>query len=55
MRSNATAPLLGTGFSLRLIDKLGAEMGGGLTIGLHRVVLALPIGEDERAGQASIA
>ena len=49
------APLLGTGFSLRLIDKLGAEMGGGLTIGLHRVVLALPIGEDERAGQASIA
>jgi hypothetical protein len=49
------APLLGTGFSLRLIDKLGAEMGGGLTIGLHRVVLALPIGEDGRAGQASIA
>ncbi|WP_294273124.1 hypothetical protein [uncultured Sphingomonas sp.] len=49
------APLLGTGFSLRLIDKLGAEMGGGLTIGLHRVVLALPIGQDERAGQASIA
>lgn len=49
------APLLGTGFSLRLIDKLGAEMGGGLTIGLHRVVLALPIGEDDRAGQASTA
>ncbi len=49
------APLLGTGFSLRLIDKLGAEMGGGLTIGLHRVVLALPIGEDRRAGQASSA
>ncbi|MDZ7282237.1 hypothetical protein N4G62_09380 [Sphingomonas sanguinis] len=49
------APLLGTGFSLRLIDKLGAEMGGGLTIGLHRVVLALPIAEDQRAGQASIA
>lgn len=46
-------PLLGTGFSLRLIDKLGAEMGGGLTIGLHRVVLALPIGDDGRAGQAS--
>jgi len=49
------APLLGTGFSLRLIDKLGAEMGGGLTIGLHRVVLALPIGGDQRAGQASNA
>ncbi|MEK9209664.1 sensor histidine kinase [Sphingomonas sp. 2378] len=48
------APLLGTGFSLRLIDKLGAEMGGGLTIGLHRVVLALPLGGDQRAGQASI-
>jgi len=47
------APLLGTGFSLRLIDKLGAEMGGGLTIGLHRVVLALPIGDDQRAGRMS--
>jgi len=47
------APLLGTGFSLRLIDKLGAEMGGGLTIGLHRVVLALPLGGEQRAGQAS--
>ncbi|WP_230480814.1 sensor histidine kinase [Sphingomonas sp. Leaf21] len=47
------APLLGTGFSLRLIDKLGAEMGGGLTIGLHRVVLALPLGREQRAGQAS--
>lgn len=47
------APLLGTGFSLRLIDKLGAEMGGGLSIGLHRVVLALPIGDDQRAGRAS--
>jgi hypothetical protein len=49
------APLLGTGFSLRLIDKLGGEMGGGLTIGLHRLVLALPIGKDQHAGQASIA
>ncbi|MCT8003218.1 HAMP domain-containing histidine kinase [Sphingomonas sanguinis] len=47
------APLLGTGFSLRLIDKLGAEMGGGLTIGLHRVVLALPLGDDQRSGQAA--
>ena len=47
------APLLGTGFSLRLVDKLGAEMGGGLTIGLHRVALSLPMGEDQRAGQAS--
>ncbi len=47
------APLLGTGFSLRLIDKLGAEMGGGLSIGLHRVVLALPLGDDRRAGRAS--
>ncbi|MEG3093006.1 sensor histidine kinase [Sphingomonas sp. PB1R3] len=47
------APLLGTGFSLRLIDKLGAEMGGGLTIGLHRVVLALPVGDDQRAGRTS--
>ncbi len=47
------APLLGTGFSLRLVDKLGAEMGGGLTIGLHRVALSLPMGVDQRAGQAS--
>ncbi|WP_294277332.1 hypothetical protein [uncultured Sphingomonas sp.] len=47
------APLLGTGFSLRLIDKLGAEMGGGLSIGLHRVVLALPLVDDRRAGRAS--
>jgi len=47
------APLLGTGFSLRLVDKLGAEMGGGLTIGLHRVTLTLPMGMDQRAGQAS--
>jgi hypothetical protein len=28
-------------------------MGGGLTIGLHRVVLALPLGGEQRAGQAS--
>lgn len=47
------APLLGTGFSLRLVDKLGAEMGGGLTIGLHRVVLTLPMDMDQRAGKAS--
>ncbi|WP_343528373.1 HAMP domain-containing sensor histidine kinase [Sphingomonas sp.] len=47
------APLLGTGFSLRLIDKLGSEMGGGLTVGLHRVVLSLPMSGDQRAGQAS--
>ncbi|MFN3677230.1 MAG: histidine kinase dimerization/phospho-acceptor domain-containing protein [Sphingomonas pseudosanguinis] len=47
------APLLGTGFSLRLVDKLGAEMGGGLSIGLHRVVLTLPIDMDQRAGKAS--
>ena len=47
------APLLGTGFSLRLIDKLGSEMGGGLTVGLHRVVLSLPADGDRRVGQAS--
>ena len=47
------APLLGTGFSLRLVDKLGAEMGGGLSIGLHRVVLTLPMDMDQRAGKAS--
>ncbi|MET4898532.1 HAMP domain-containing sensor histidine kinase [Sphingomonadaceae bacterium jetA1] len=48
------APLLGTGFSLRLIDKLAAEMGGGLTIGLHRVALSLPAAAEQRADQASI-
>ncbi|WP_342656963.1 hypothetical protein NPJ82_08190 [Sphingomonas sp. NY01] len=36
-------PLLGTGFALRLAQKLAAEMGGGLMIGTHRLTLRLPV------------
>lgn len=35
-------PLLGTGFALRLSQKLAAEMGGSLVIGTHRLTLRLP-------------
>ncbi len=46
------APLLGTGFALRLAQNLAVELGGVLTIGLERLTLQLPAtdaGEVERA------
>jgi signal transduction histidine kinase len=36
------APLLGTGFALRLAQNLAVELGGVLTIGLDRLTLQLP-------------
>lgn len=36
------APLLGTGFCLRLARNLAAELGGALTIGADRLTLRLP-------------
>ncbi|WP_176498823.1 sensor histidine kinase [Sphingomonas sp. HMP9] len=36
------APLLGTGFALRLAQNLAVELGGVLTIGLDRLTLRLP-------------
>ncbi|SFO17591.1 hypothetical protein SAMN05428984_2522 [Sphingomonas sp. OK281] len=45
------APLLGTGFALRLAQNLAVELGGVLTIGLDRLTLQLPAadaGEVER-------
>ncbi len=38
------APLLGTGFALRLARKLARELGGALTIGTERLTLRLPAG-----------
>ncbi|WP_200910121.1 sensor histidine kinase [Sphingomonas sp. Leaf38] len=46
------APLLGTGFALRLAQNLAVELGGALTIGLDRLMLQLPaanVAEAERA------
>ncbi len=36
------APLLGTGFALRLARNLAVELGGSLTIGVERLTLRLP-------------
>lgn len=36
------APLLGTGFALRLAQNLAVELGGVLTIGADRLILQLP-------------
>ncbi|MGA1800244.1 histidine kinase dimerization/phospho-acceptor domain-containing protein [Sphingomonas sp. 4RDLI-65] len=43
------APLLGTGFALRLAQNLAVELGGALTIGVDRLTLRLPAAH---AGQA---
>ncbi len=46
------APLLGTGFALRLAQNLAVELSGALTIGLDRLTLQLPaadVAEVDRA------
>lgn len=47
------APLLGTGFALRLARNLAAELGGALTIDAHRVTLRLPAASGAAVGQVS--
>lgn len=53
--SDATdgAPLLGTGFALRLATNLAAELGGSLAIGATRLTLRLLTAVDRDMGQAS--
>ncbi|MEG3160751.1 sensor histidine kinase [Sphingomonas sp. LB2R24] len=41
-QENDGAPLLGTGFALRLAQNLAVELGGVLTIGAERLTLQLP-------------
>jgi signal transduction histidine kinase len=48
------APLLGTGFALRLVRNLAGELGGGFTIDEHRLTLRLPAAETAGMEQASI-
>ncbi|WP_174284682.1 HAMP domain-containing histidine kinase [Sphingomonas bacterium] len=50
----AGAPLLGTGFALRLARNLAAELGGGLSIAADGLTLRLPMAVDRSVGQASI-
>lgn len=47
------APLLGTGFAIRLSRNLAAELGGTLTIGADRLILRLPIEGADRLDQAA--
>ena len=47
------APLLGTGFALRLARNLAGELGGSLTIGADRLTLRLPAALDREVGQAA--
>lgn len=47
------APLLGTGFALRLARNLAAELGGALVLGAHRLVLRLPAWKGGDLGEAS--
>ncbi len=47
------APLLGTGFTLRLVQNLAGELGGAFTIDADRLVLRLPSALDRDRGQAS--
>ncbi len=48
------APLLGTGFALRLAQNLALELGGALTIGDDRLTLRLPAVATRTVEQASI-
>ncbi|WP_235529516.1 sensor histidine kinase [Sphingomonas sp. Leaf242] len=43
------APLLGTGFALRLAQNLAVELGGALTIGMESLTLQLPASETQSA------
>ena len=52
---DAGAPLLGTGFALRLVRNLAVELGGSLSIGEHRLTLRLPAAVTGPVGQASIS
>lgn len=47
------APLLGTGFTLRLARNLAAELGGSLTIGGDHLTLRLPAALSVDVGQVS--
>ena len=47
------APLLGTGFALRLARNLATELGGGLSIAADHLTLRLPMVVDRTVGQAS--
>ena len=47
------APLLGTGFALRLVRNLAVELGGSFTLGKLRLTLRLPIAVTQGMGQAS--
>ncbi len=49
----AGAPLLGTGFALRLIANLALELGGRLTIEADRLTVTLPAASIGDMGQAS--
>ncbi len=46
------APLLGTGFTLRLVQNLAGELGGSLAIAADRLTLRLPAALDGEMGQA---
>lgn len=46
------APLLGTGFALRLAQNLAVELGGALAFEVDRLTLRLPAVEDRDMGQA---
>lgn len=48
------APLLGTGFALRLVRNLAAELGGGLVVDAQRLTLRLPAAETAEMEQVSI-
>ena len=48
------APLLGTGFALRLVRNLATELGGSLTLSDRRLTLRLPAAVTSDMGQASI-
>ena len=47
------APLLGTGFALRLAQNLAVELGGVLTIGLDRLTLQLPAADIAEATRSA--
>jgi hypothetical protein len=47
------APLLGTGFALRLARNLAIELGGSLAIGVDRLTLRLPAAFTHGVDQAS--